>query len=236
MKFLDPLIRGTLIKRYKRFLTDVKLENGEIVVAHCANPGSMLNLQEQGAAVWLSPARNPDRKLKYTWELIQIEGSLVGLNTNLPNKIVEEAIKKGGVPELAGYESLRREVNYGKNSRIDILLEGSSIPTCYVEIKSVTLNRPESGQRLAEFPDSVSARGTKHLQELSDQVADGKRAVMFYLVQREDCDQFAVAADIDPTYAAALSAAVAAGVEVLCYGCRISSEAISMANKIKVNN
>ncbi len=237
MNFPDPLIRGTLIKRYKRFLTDVELENGEIVVAHCANPGSMLSLLEEGAEVWLSPARNPKRKLKFTWEMIRIGDSLVGLNTSLPNAIVEEAIENDLIPELAGYESLRREVKYGKNSRIDILLESPGIPICYVEIKSVTMSRSnildDKYENLAEFPDSVTARGAKHLQELSDQVAEGKRAVMLYLVQREDCDCFSVAADIDPTYAAGLMAAKEAGVEVLCYGCSVSPEAIKIDRKIE---
>ena len=236
MNFPDPLIQGRLIKRYKRFLTDVELESGEVVVAHCANPGSMLSLMEEGAEVWLSPARNPARKLKYTWEMINIGGSLVGLNTALPNKIVQEAIEDGLIPELVGYDSLRPEVKYGKNSRIDILLEGENVPICYVEIKSVTMSRPEKGDNLAEFPDSVTARGTKHLQELSDQVAEGKRAVMLYLVQREDCNEFSVAADIDPAYAAGLKAAKLAGVETLCYGCSVSPEAINIARKLKITS
>lgn len=236
MIFSDPLIRGTLIKRYKRFLTDVELENGDVVVAHCANPGSMLSLLEIGAEVWLSPARNPKRKLKYTWEMIRIGDALVGLNTSLPNTIVVEAIENDLIPELAGYETLRREVEYGKNSRIDILLESTSIPICYVEIKSVTMSRWEKTKNLAEFPDSVTARGAKHLQELSDQVADGKRAVMLYLVQREDCVRFAVAADIDPTYAAELIKAKKAGVEVICYDCSVSPEAIKINRKIDTVN
>ncbi len=236
MIFSDPLIRGTLIKRYKRFLTDVELENGDVVVAHCANPGSMLSLLEIGAEVWLSPARNPKRKLKYTWEMIRIGDALVGLNTSLPNTIVVEAIENDLIPELAGYETLRREVKYGKNSRIDILLESTSIPICYVEIKSVTMSRWEKTKNLAEFPDSVTARGAKHLQELSDQVAGGKRAVMLYLVQREDCVRFAVAADIDPTYAAELIKAKKAGVEVICYGCSVSLEAIKINRKIDTVN
>jgi len=238
MNFPDPLIRGTLIRRYKRFLTDVELENGEVVVAHCANPGSMLSLLEEGAEVWLSPARNPKRKLKYTWEMIRLGDTLVGLNTSLPNAIVEEAINNNDISELKGFETLRREVKYGKNSRIDILLESPGVPICYVEIKSVTMARSnlmrEKYENLAEFPDSVTARGTKHLQELSDQVADGKRAVMLYLVQREDCDRFAVAADIDPTYAAALLKAKKAGVEAICYGCSVSPEAIKINRKIDI--
>lgn len=231
MQFPDPLIRGKLLKRYKRFLTDVELENGDIVVAHCANPGSMLSLLEVGAEVWLSPATNPKRKLKYTWEMIRIGDAWVGLNTSLPNKIVEAEIQQGLVPELTGYDSLRREVKYGKNSRIDILLESTSVPICYVEVKSVTMSRTK---KLAEFPDSVTARGTKHLQELSDQVAAGNRAVMFYLVQRDDCDTFSVAADIDPVYAAALKKAKAQGVEALCYGCSVSPEAIKITRKLKI--
>jgi sugar fermentation stimulation protein A len=236
MIFSDPLIRGTLIKRYKRFLTDVELENGDVVVAHCANPGSMLSLLEIGAEVWLSPARNPKRKLKYTWEMIRIGDALVGLNTSLPNTIVVEAIENDLIPELAGYETLRREVKYGKNSRIDILLESTSIPICYVEIRSVSSPRRGKTKNLGEFPDSVTARGAKHLQELSDQVADGKRAVMLYLVQREDCVRFAVAADIDPTYAAELIKAKKAGVEVICYGCSVSPEAIKINRKIDTVN
>lgn len=231
MNFPDPLIRGRLLKRYKRFLTDVELENGELVVAHCANPGSMLSLLVEGAEVWISPARNPDRKLKYTWEMIRIGEALVGLNTNLANKIVEEAINSGEIPELAGYETLRREVKYGKNSRIDILLESDGVPICYVEIKSVTMSR---SHKLAEFPDSVTARGTKHLRELTDQVAEGKRAVMLYLVQREDCDRFSVSEDIDPAYAAGLVEAKKAGVEVLCFGCSVSPEAINVFGKVDV--
>jgi len=237
MKFVDPLIRGRLVSRYKRFLSDVELEDGKIVTAHCANPGSMLNLQQEGAEVWLSPARNTNRKLKYTWELIRIDETLVGVNTSLPNKIVEDAICKGFVPELSGYGSLRREVKYGKNSRIDILLENGENPTCYVEIKSVTLNRPEMGKKnLAEFPDSKTVRGTKHLHELMDQVTDGKRGVLFFLVQREDCDQFSVAGDIDPVYSATFDRAKITGVEMLCYGCSISPEAITMKQKLKIIN
>jgi sugar fermentation stimulation protein A len=135
MEFPDPLIPGRLIKRYKRFLVDVELKGGEIVTAHCANSGSMLSVKEPGSEVWLSPAKNPDRKLRYTWELIKIGDTLVGINTALPNGIIEEAIGEGKIPELMGYESLRREVKYGKNSRIDILLEDPLLPSCYVEVK-----------------------------------------------------------------------------------------------------
>lgn len=234
MKFPDPLIRGRLIKRYKRFLTDVELDDGSVVVAHCANSGSMESVKDPGAEVWLSPARNPDRKLKFTWELIRIGETLVGINTSLPNLIVSEAIENGVVDELMGYASLRREVKYGKNSRIDILLEDDAKPKCYVEVKNTTMRRNlENGP--AEFPDAVTSRGAKHLVELSDMVRDGHRAVMFYLVQREDADAFTVADDIDPTYAGELAKAMKAGVEVVCYACTLSPDEIMVSRKIPVS-
>jgi len=233
MNFPDPLIPGRLIKRYKRFLTDVELADGSVVVAHCANSGSMLSVNEPGAEVWLSPARNPDRKLKFTWEMIRIGETLVGINTSLPNLIVSEAIEDGKVEELTGYASLRREVKYGKNSRIDILLEDDAKPKCYVEVKNTTMRRDLDGGP-AEFPDAVTSRGAKHLVELSDMVTEGHRAVMFYLVQREDTDAFTVAADIDPTYAEELAKAMKAGVEVVCYACTLSPEKITVSRKLPV--
>ncbi len=233
MKFPDPLIRGRLIRRYKRFLADVELEDGpkagKVVTAHCANPGSMLSVNEPGSEVWLSPARNPDRKLKFTWELIRVGSSLVGINTQLPNAIVAEAVEAGMFPELGGYPSLRREVKYGENSRIDLLLEKDGPgegDKCYVEVKNVTMKRYLAKDAPAEFPDAVTARGTKHLVELATMVGLGHRAVMFYLVQRQDAKSFAIAADIDPVYAKGLAAARKAGVEVLCYGCKLSKSEI----------
>jgi sugar fermentation stimulation protein A len=228
MNFPDPLIKGTLVKRYKRFLSDIVLESGEEITAHCANSGTMLSVNDPGSEVWVSPARNPDRKLKFTWELIRVGKSLVGINTALPNKIVQEAIEAGTVPELQGYAMLRREVKYGKNSRIDILLEDAAKPPCYVEIKSVTMRR----DKVAEFPDAVTARGTKHLGELADQVKVGSRAVMFYLIQREDCETFTLADDIDPAYAEALAVARKAGVEVLAYKCSLTPEEIKVVAPI----
>jgi sugar fermentation stimulation protein A len=232
MKFPDPLIRGKLIKRYKRFLTDVELANGEVVIAHCANPGSMLSVNDPGSEVWLSPARNPDRKLRYTWELIRVGDTLVGINTSLPNSIVEAAVNAGTIPELAGYATMRREVKYGKNSRIDLLLEDPARLPCYVEVKNVTMRRGLESKGLAEFPDAVTTRGAKHLVELANMVAKGARAVMLYLVQREDCSAFDIARDIDPTYAAGLATAMANGVEVLCYGCHLNAERITLSNPI----
>ena len=226
-----PTIEGRLVRRYKRFLSDVELENGDVVVAHCANSGSMMGVAEPRSEVWLSPARNPERKLRYSWEMIRIGDGLVGIHTGHPNRIVEEAIRAGRIAELAGYDEIRREVRYGKNSRIDLLLESDGRPPCYVEIKSVTLRR--DGR--AEFPDAVTARGTKHLGELSDVVAGGGRAVMLYLVQREDCRVFSVAGDIDPAYAAALVAAREAGVEVLCRSCRLTTDAIELDRAVPLD-
>lgn len=231
MKFSTPLLKGTLVQRYKRFMADIVLDTGEEITAHCANSGSMLGVKEPGSEVWVSPANNPKRKLKYTWELIKVGKSYVGINTSLPNKIVQESIETGVVPELKGYDTLRREVKYGKNSRIDILLEDEAKPDCYVEIKNVTLRR----SKLAEFPDAVTARGTKHLGELANQVAAGDRAVMYYLTQREDCDTFTVADDIDPTYAEALETAMAAGVEVICYKCKLTPREIKVASPLKIS-
>jgi len=232
MKFPDPLIRGKLIKRYKRFLADIELEDGSVVTAHCANSGSMLCVKEPGSEVWLSPARNPDRKLKFTWELIKIGRSYVGINTALPNGIVEEAIIANKIPELGGYETLRREVKYGKNSRIDLLLEDPAKPMCYVEVKNVTLKRGKGADDPVEFPDSVTARGTKHLNELSHMVAQGHRAVMVYLVQRQDGRIFDIAGDIDPEYQKALKKAMKSGVEVLCYQCRLTLKGINVTTPL----
>lgn len=223
MRFSSPLVSGRLVKRYKRFLADVILDNGEAVTAHCANPGSMLGLREPGARVFLSLSDNPARKLKYSWEIVETDGALVGINTAHPNGLVEEALTARLIPELAGFSGLRREVKYGRNSRIDILLEGSDGRPVYVEVKNVHLMR-QAG--LAEFPDSVTARGAKHLVEMGDMVAEGARAAMVYLVQRPDCDRLSFAADIDPAYAAAFLAAKARGVEAYAIGCRVTPEEI----------
>ncbi len=231
MQFPDPLIRGTLLRRYKRFLADIELEDGAQVTAHCANPGAMLGLKDAGAEVWLSPSRNPKRKLKFSWELIWANGGLVGINTAHPNGIAAEAIEAGEIALLQGYETLRREVKYGQNSRVDLLLEQPGRPDCYVEIKNVHLMR-QTG--LAEFPDSVTKRGAKHLVELGDMVAAGHRAVMLYLVQRGDCDRFAIAGDIDPTYAEELHRAMGSGVEAICYDCQIDTTGIQVRKPLQL--
>ncbi len=234
MKFPKPLIEGTLIKRYKRFLADVRLKNGEIVVAHCANSGSMLSVDTPGADVWLSESDKPERKLRYTWEMIRIGETLVGINTQHPNRLVEEAVRDGTIRELSGYAVLRREVRYGKDSRIDLLLEDPKRPPCYVEVKNVTMKRDLAPKAPVEFPDAVTARGAKHLAELSRVAQKGQRAVMVFLVQREDGKAFAPAADIDPAYAKALQMATAAGVEALCYGCRLSPAEIRVAKPVSM--
>lgn len=235
MRFSEPLIRGTLLRRYKRFLSDIVLEGGASTVAHCANPGSMIGLAEPGSEVWLSPNRNPAARLPWRWELVRAAGgALVCINTGHPNRVAAEAIAAGAIPELAGYRSQRREVKYGRNSRIDILLEDGARPPCHVEVKSVTLRRPDGAHPgAAEFPDAVTKRGAKHLEELAGVAEGGGRAVMLYLVQRGDCDHFRVAADIDPAYAAALAAARRRGVEILCRMCTVTREGIEIAGALE---
>lgn len=220
MRLADPLIPARLIKRYNRFLADATLEtSGETVTAHIANPGSMMGLSTPGLRIWLSCNDDPKRKLKYSWELASLpDGGWSGVSTAHPNRIVEEALRARRIPELAAYAEVRREVAYGASSRIDFLLQGADQPVAYVEVKNVHLRRRG---RLAEFPDSVTARGAKHLRELSDMVRQGARAVMLYLVQRDDCDAFALAEDIDPAYVAAYRAARAAGVEATAWRCDI---------------
>ena len=231
MRFETPLTEARLLRRYKRFLADVEIPGqGELTVL-CPNPGSMLGLADPGSRIWLSESDSPTRKYRHTWELLEVDGGIVGINTNHPNAIAEEAIAAGAVPELTGYESLRREVKYGENSRIDVLLENPGGARCYVEVKNVHLMR-EPG--LAEFPDSVTKRGAKHLRELSAMVEEGHRAVMFYLVQRGDCDRFTIAEDIDPGYAEALRDARDRGVEAICYSCNLRPDAIELAAPVEI--
>lgn len=223
MRFPTPLVPARLVKRYKRFLADVVLESGETVTAHCANSGSMLSLARPGARVWLAKSDDPKRKLAWSWKLEEVDGALVCIDTGHPNAIVAEAIAGGLVPSLAGYAGLRREVKYGVNSRIDILLEDEKRGRAYVEVKNVTLMR-EAG--LAEFPDAVTTRGAKHLDELAAMVAEGHRAVMVYLVNRPDCTRFTLAADIDPAYAKGFAAARARGVEIEVWATKVTTDEV----------
>jgi sugar fermentation stimulation protein A len=235
MRFAAPLIPATLIRRYKRFLADVRLATGEELTVHVANPGAMTGLAAPGARVWLSKSDNPKRKLAHSWELVEVDfgggAELVGVNTAHPNALVAEALAAGLIPELAGYGSARREVKYGRNSRVDVLLEHAGRPPCYVEIKNVHLMRARG---LAEFPDAVTARGAKHLDELAAMVAAGHRAVMLFLIQIGSAERFGLAADIDPTYARAFERARAAGVEAIAYRCAIAADGISLAQPVTI--
>jgi sugar fermentation stimulation protein A len=236
MRFPAPLIPGTLIKRYKRFLADVTLPSGETITVHCANPGSMIGLNSVGARVWLSRSANVNRKLAHSWEIVEVDlgsgAELVGINTAHPNALAGEAIASGRIPELAGYERIRREVRYGENSRVDFLLESDLRPPCYVEIKNVHLMRERS---LAEFPDAVTKRGAKHLVELAAMACAGSRAVMLFVVQIGSAERFKLARDIDRVYGAAFDAARKAGVEALAYRCAISREGIAVTEPIAID-
>lgn len=229
----STLVRATLVKRYKRFLCDHRLEDGSVITASCPNTGTMLGLTAPESATWLVHAPSPTRKYAYRWELIEENDTWVGINTGRPNTLIEEAIENGVITELQGYSNLRREVKYGTNSRIDLLLETEGQPDTYVEVKNCHLRRDGS---LAEFPDSVTARGAKHLDELAEQVRQGNRAVMVFCVQRGDCESFSVAGDIDPTYAEAFSRARMAGVEALAYVCHVSPQEIRVTHAIPIKD
>lgn len=230
MRFQTPLVPATLIRRYKRFLADIRLEDGQEVTAHCANPGSMMGLAQPGMRIWVEPNDDPKKKLKYGWRLVDhANGHFTGVDTSVPNRALRSALEAGDVSGLDGYEQLRAEVKYGENSRIDFLLQGAGRRDAYVEVKSVTLMRQPG---LAEFPDSVTARGAKHLAELAQMARAGQRAVMLYLIQRTDAQTFALAADIDPTYAAAFAAARDAGVEALAFDTVISPEGVALGRTV----
>ncbi len=234
MHFRAPLVPGTLIQRYKRFLADVRLDCGTVTTAHCANSGSMLGLKQPGSRVWLAPAVNPKAKLAWSWELIEAElpggRQMVGINTANPNRLMEEAVLAGSIPELAGYAGLRREVKYGENSRVDALLTDAGRPDCYVEVKNCHLMRMAG---LAEFPDCVTERGAKHLVELAREAAAGRRAVMLFIVQMQAA-AFSLAADLDPGYARAFAVARSAGVEALAYTCRLAPDSIRVDRRIPI--
>lgn len=226
MIFSTPLQKGRLIKRYKRFLADIELDSGKLTTAHCPNPGALQGFDSPGTVVWVSESSNPSRKLPFTWEMAEIDGRCVGMNTSHPNELVTEALRAGGIPELHGYTTLRREVTYGKNSRIDILLDP---PLTYVEIKNVHLKRGNK----AVFPSSVTARGAKHMRELSEMVHLGHSAYVIYVVQRNDCEAFEIAHDIDPLYGQEATLAFENGVKPLVYACDVSPKGIKLVQSIR---
>jgi sugar fermentation stimulation protein A len=227
MMHFDKLLHGKLIKRYKRFLADITLDNGEQITAHVPNSGAMTSCIAPDCDVWVSHHDNPKRKLKYTLELTQIDNHLICTNTGVANKIAVEAIENGTIKELQGYTQLKTEQKYGKNSRIDILLENEN-EKCFVEVKSVTLRLEDA----LAFPDAVTTRGQKHLQELRDMVKEGHRAVMLYIVQRTDALPFRIAKEIDAKYNELFETVRQAGVEALVYQSTITQESISISKKI----
>ena len=235
MRFPIPLVPARLVRRYKRFLADVVLEDGAEVTVHVANSGAMLGLMAPGARVLLSPAAGPGRKLPFGWELVEADFGAgpewVGVNTMHPNRLVAEAIAAGRIPALSGYSRMRREVKYGRNSRIDILLEDDARPPCLVEVKNVHLMRRPGA---AEFPDCVTARGAKHLVELGEMAQAGSRAVMVYLSQIGSARQIGFARDLDPGYGAAFDTARALGVEAIGLVCRLDAEGIEVDRHVPV--
>ena len=231
MKFSSPLIPGTLIKRYKRFLADIALAPNEIVTVHCPNSGAMAGLNDPGNPAWISTSPNLNRKLKFTLEIIEAEGTLVGVNTQHPNVLVHEALSNRIIPELAHYTTFSREVAYDQNCRIDWLATHPSLPPCFIEVKNVHM-KIGSG---AQFPDAVTTRGTKHLQALSRVVQNKQaRAVLIYIIQRNDIDHFSLASHIDPIYAKEAALSHSLGVEMYAYCCHITPEEISISHRLPI--
>lgn len=229
MLFPRPMRHGILLRRYKRFLADVVFDDGTETTVHVPNPGAMLGLSMPGLGVWCSDSLSATRKLPLTLELVEADGGLVGVNTQNPNRIVAEALRTGAIPELTGYGSVRPEVKYGESSRIDVLLEDANRSPCWLEVKNCHLLRTPG---LAEFPDCIAARSAKHLGELEAMVARGDRAVQLFVIQRTDADRFDTAGDIDKVYHVALRHAFRAGVEVLCYACRVEPDGVTLAERI----
>ncbi|MBW3098143.1 DNA/RNA nuclease SfsA [Pseudohoeflea coraliihabitans] len=232
MRFLRPLVPARLIRRYKRFLFDAELDSGEIITGSCPNTGSMAGLTTPGSRIWLEPHDSPTRKYRHSLELVEAAGTLVGINTGRPNRLAEEAISLGLAGSLSEYTTIRREQKYGRQSRIDLLLSGDGLPDAYVEVKNVHFCR---GDMLAEFPDSVTSRGARHLDELGDMAEAGYRAVMLYLIQRQDCDRLCLCRDLDPAYAAAFDRAMKRGVEACAIRCKITSEEITPEIRVPID-
>jgi sugar fermentation stimulation protein A len=229
MKFKERLLQGTFKKRYKRFFVDIKYNN-RIITAHCPNSGSMMGLMDEGNNVWFSIADNPSRKLKYTLEIIEIEKNLVGINTFLSNKIVLEALKNKQIKSLIKFNNIKTEVKFSDHTRFDFLISNKT-EKCFLEIKNVTLVRKK---KIAEFPDAITSRGTKHLNDLCAAKKKGFQSYILFLIQREDCDSFKIAEDIDKKYKIAFDEALKSGVQILCYDCKLSDEDIKLNQKIKL--
>ena len=227
MNFEDKLISGLLIKRYKRFFVDIKVGN-KIVTAHCPNTGSMQGLLDKNNKVWLTKTANPNRKLKYTLQIIENQNAKVGINTHITNKITLEALKSSIIEKFKNFETLKQEVNFGSNTRFDFLItEGTK--KSFIEVKNVTLSRKKG---VAEFPDAVTSRGLKHIQELLKANQKGYKIYLLYIIQRDDCNKFELAKDIDPKYCELLVKAVKKNLNVLCYDCKFSSKGIKLNRKI----
>ncbi len=230
MKFENKLISGLFVKRYKRFFVDVKVKN-KIITAHCPNTGSMSGLLNKNNKVWLSKSNNPNRKLKYTLEIIEVKKSKVGVNTHSTNKIVLHALQNNLIDEFSNIIEIKPETKFGKNTRFDFLLLNKEKNKVFIEVKNVTLSRKEE---LAEFPDAVTSRGLKHINELVKAGKKDYKIFILYLIQRSDCKSFSIAKDIDPNYAEALAKAVKNKLKILCYDCKFSLKGIKLNNKIKI--
>jgi len=231
MKYPQSLIPATLLRRYKRFLADMAMEDGSPITVHCANPGSMLSLAVAGRRCWLSHHAGTTRKLEYSWELEDAPTGCIGINTARANPVVAEALAAGAIPELAGWPVVRREVPDGDASRLDFHLSGGGSPDCWLEVKSVTMSRQPG---LAEWPDAKSSRGARHLEALSRLAAGGAQATLLFLVQRPDCAAFRVAGDIDPAYAAAMTRVDRAKVRILAYDCAVSPQGIALRKPLTI--
>ena len=229
MNFKNKLISGLFIKRYKRFFVDVKINN-QIVTAHCPNTGSMLGLLKKGNKVWVSKSNNPNRKLKYTLEIIEEKKSKIGVNTHFTNKIVLHALQNNLIKEFKNILEIKPETKFGKNTRFDFLVTNKK-DKIFIEVKNVTLSRKKG---LAEFPDAVTTRGLKHINELLNAGEKNYKIFILYLIQREDCETFVIAKDIDPNYAIALSKAVKKNLNIVCYDCKFTSKGIKLNKKIKI--
>ena len=229
MQFSSPLLRGRLVKRYKRFFADIELIDGTIITAHCPNTGSMQGVLTPGNFVWVSKNDNPKRTLKYTWELVEVDGTYIGVNTQNPNRILENALKSGYIPVLSAYPTIKAEVKYGtENSRIDYLLTDDDGNRCYVEVKNAHHSAVENDVNVGMFPDSKTTRGVKHLHELMRMVDEGHRAVLIYCLQRGDCESLRFGVEFDPVYAKTAVMALKHGVEMMPYSCAITQQGITL--------